>query len=319
MRKFSLSHLKKKKLLLIVGGQKCGTTSLFDYLSAHPEIYGSNRKQTFYFMPEAFQKANKKEVPVGYSKDPEEFLKLFPGYLGDEEYLLEATPDYLHTYQALERINEFREVFEKVIILIILRDPVERFKSWFNFAKQQNSIERSTTIKKFYEMNRPVESEYNSFDSCFFALHTGMYEEFIPYYNNFFGDDVKVYSFEAMKSSPNRFMEKVSKDIGVEADFYDDYKFSPSNVTVSSRSTFIRAVYMEVRSIYLSIFNEKLRYYLCPLSKMVSKLYHKINDRKIEREVCVEQDRETLEKIKEIYSRTYDYCNSSYGLFWRDR
>ncbi len=37
--------------LIIAGVNKAGTTSLFYYLSAHPEICGSKDKETCYFLP----------------------------------------------------------------------------------------------------------------------------------------------------------------------------------------------------------------------------------------------------------------------------
>ena len=38
--------------LIIIGAQKCGTTSLHNYLDAHPEISMSRRKETDFFLPQ---------------------------------------------------------------------------------------------------------------------------------------------------------------------------------------------------------------------------------------------------------------------------
>lgn len=35
--------------LFIIGAPKCGTTSLYEYLYGHPEIYMSPVKEPFYF------------------------------------------------------------------------------------------------------------------------------------------------------------------------------------------------------------------------------------------------------------------------------
>lgn len=319
MARASADDLKSKKLLLIVGEQKCGTTSLFDYLSAHPNIFGSNRKQTFFFMPDSFQKLNKTAAPIKYSEDPDEFLRLFPGYSGTEDYLLEATPDYLHTQQALERIRAFESVFEEIIILIVLRDPIQRFRSWFNFAKQQQTIEQSTTITEFYKMNRPVEESYVSFDSCFFALDTGMYERNIPAYTEVFGANVRVYSFEEMKENTRQFMSKIAHDIGLNGNFYRNFEFKASNVTVSSRSAFLRVTYMSLRALYLGLFGERLRYYLRPVTATVSRFYHRLNDKKANGEDEVKNESSILNTLKNDYRETYKFCDKSFNIRWSEK
>jgi hypothetical protein len=319
MARVIADDLKGKKLLLIIGEQKCGTTSLFDYLAAHPNVFASNRKQTFFFMPDSFQNINKTEVPIKYSEDPDEFLKLFPGYSGAEDYLLEATPDYLHTQQALERIRAFEKVFEEIIILIVLRDPIQRFRSWFNFAKQQKTIEQSTTLTEFYRMNRPVEESYVSFDSCFFALETGMYEKNIPAYTEVFGSNVRVYSFEDMKENAGQFMSQVSHDVGLDGDFYKDFEFKASNVTVSSRFSILRVTYMGLRAFYFRLFGERLRYYLRPVKNTVSGIYHKLNDKKANSENGVISKKPIFNKLKTDYRETYKFCDESFNIRWCDK
>ena len=46
-----LSIFKKERKVdfLIIGAQKCGTTSLYNYLSYHPDIIGSKPKEVDYF------------------------------------------------------------------------------------------------------------------------------------------------------------------------------------------------------------------------------------------------------------------------------
>ena len=56
MKKNKLMQAKRANLI-VAGVSKCGSTSLFSYLAAHPDVCGSNVKETQFFMPLKFDKA----------------------------------------------------------------------------------------------------------------------------------------------------------------------------------------------------------------------------------------------------------------------
>src|SRR5688572_28937982 len=76
---------KKLANLIIAGVNKAGSTSMFHYLSAHPEITGSKDKETCYFLPIRY---NKTVAPI------EEYAAQFDQSSG-ARYRLEATPGYM--------------------------------------------------------------------------------------------------------------------------------------------------------------------------------------------------------------------------------
>ena len=45
--------MTRKPDLFIVGAPKCGTTSLYEYLKGHPEVFMSPAKEPRYFAPDA--------------------------------------------------------------------------------------------------------------------------------------------------------------------------------------------------------------------------------------------------------------------------
>ncbi|MEI7803017.1 MAG: sulfotransferase domain-containing protein, partial [Bacteroidota bacterium] len=108
--------------LILAGVSKCGSTSLFSYLAAHPDVCGSNVKETQFFMPLKFGKP----LPL-----LNEYEKFFTNCV-DEKYRLDATPYYL--FGGKKIATAIRENLGEVKIIFILRNPVGRCYSWYQHA-----------------------------------------------------------------------------------------------------------------------------------------------------------------------------------------
>lgn len=120
---------------IIVGAQKSGTTSLYSYLSDHPEIEMSPLKETFFY---------------SYLLKGDTFLKTYPdipksldeyGMLWKREDLCrgEKTATYLSTPGVAKLIKKTNP---KVKIIMILRNPVDRAYSHY-MMNVRNGIEKA--------------------------------------------------------------------------------------------------------------------------------------------------------------------------------
>ena len=89
---------------LIIGAQRSGTTSLYNYLIKHPKILSATKKE-IHFFDRYFKK--------GFNWYESHFLPKKKGYLRGE-----ATPYYLYHPLSSERIFK---VFPDVKLIIILR------------------------------------------------------------------------------------------------------------------------------------------------------------------------------------------------------
>ncbi|MEO0455348.1 MAG: sulfotransferase domain-containing protein [Cyanobacteria bacterium P01_A01_bin.114] len=104
---------------LIIGTQKGGTTSLFSYLSQHPQVAASSIKETNFF-----SKEREWEKGISYYEglwhwDPE-----------NHQIALEASPDYTRSLQVSETvIQRLKTVGSKFKFIYILRDPLEKIES----------------------------------------------------------------------------------------------------------------------------------------------------------------------------------------------
>jgi hypothetical protein len=97
----------------IVGAPKSGTTSLYHYLSQHPDVCMATRKEPCFLAPDF-------KAP-SYPQTEEEYLKYFDGCAGALR-VGEATSTYLYSKLAAQRIHEYAP---DARIIAMLRNPVD--------------------------------------------------------------------------------------------------------------------------------------------------------------------------------------------------
>lgn len=110
--------------LLVIGAQRCGTSSLYKYLSRHPAAFGGLRKEVRYFslyhdLGTAWYKAH---FPLRWTVDAAR------RQTGANPIIFEATPDYLFHHDAPQWVKS--ELGHPKLI-VLLRDPVERAYSHY--------------------------------------------------------------------------------------------------------------------------------------------------------------------------------------------
>lgn len=118
---------------IIVGAQRCGTTSLFYYLSQHPELLLSSKKEIHYF-------------DRHYQRGSRWYESFFPKTLGHKK-TGEASPNYLLSRHAARRIA--RDLPEARLI-VLLRNPIDRAYSHFQ-GKRVMGVEPLATFEQALE------------------------------------------------------------------------------------------------------------------------------------------------------------------------
>ncbi|WP_204140541.1 sulfotransferase [Halomicronema sp. CCY15110] len=109
----------RKKIVIIIGAMKCGTTSLFHYLAQHPLIIPSKNKEPHFFSEDAV-----------YQRGLDWYESLWLGNL-EEGIGIEASTTYTMNPkypQVIQRIVEAQDDYDFKFIYI-LRDPISRLQS----------------------------------------------------------------------------------------------------------------------------------------------------------------------------------------------
>lgn len=111
--------------LFIVGAPKSGTTSLYEYLAGHPQVFMSAVKEPHYFCPDVRVSRRRR---LEYGTDEALYLKLFAG-AGGASRLGEASTRYLGSLVAPQLVREFQP---DARIVVALRNPVEMIHALHN-------------------------------------------------------------------------------------------------------------------------------------------------------------------------------------------
>lgn len=119
---------------LVIGAQRCGTSSLYRYLGGHPDVAPSLRKEVEYFTRffdrgETWYRAHFPMVERGG---------------GRPRLCFEATPDYLLDPRAARRAAA---TVPDARIVVLLRDPVERAHSQYRHMRRLG-LEPLTSFKE---------------------------------------------------------------------------------------------------------------------------------------------------------------------------
>ncbi len=111
----------KQPNFFISGAPRCGTTALYAYLSEHPQIFMSEVKELNYFAAD-FPHLHK----IAFRSEAD-YLRLFRGAGESHLAVGEASPFYLYSEVAFERMRAFNP---KAKVLLTLRNPVDFIHSY---------------------------------------------------------------------------------------------------------------------------------------------------------------------------------------------
>jgi hypothetical protein len=179
---------------LVIGAQRAGTTLLHEVLGAHPEVYVPHRRKEVHYFD------------WYWDRGADWYAAFFPP--GDEagpyRAIGEATPDYLFEPDVPQRI---RQTCPDCRFIVSLRDPVDRAHSWYLYARRSFNERRG--FEDFIEQQTEV-------------LQRGRYSEQLSRYFAEFGKDaVLVLIFEEFLHAPADHLGRLTRFLGLTADWPD--------------------------------------------------------------------------------------------------
>jgi hypothetical protein len=182
---------------LIIGGMKCGSSSLHYYLSLHPEISMTKDKDLHFFSnPKIYQKG----------------LGFYQKYL-DENNLIkgESTVSYSMLHRFPETVNNILETLGNEIKLIYLvRDPIERIIS--HYIHNLSAGRERSNLNDFVSELTP-ESSY---------VQTSHYNKQISgFLKHFDKNNILILSSENLRDDRKQTLKRVFEFLGVDSHFYD--------------------------------------------------------------------------------------------------
>ena len=221
----------------IVGAMKSGTTSLYEYLCQHPEIFMSPVKEPFYFVwagmndRNKLYMLNKRHEKVDTQswqtvRTRKQYEHLFRK-VRNETAIGEASTWYLPDPYVPEQI--YHEAPDAKIIAV-LRDPVARAYSAYTYQVSYG-LEPSSTFRGALEDE--ISGRRDDWLYGWRYLYCGMYADQIERYLDVFGaNNVLLLRFEELKDHPHVILKKIFRFLDVNDD-HDIEEIAPRNPTIN--------------------------------------------------------------------------------------
>ena len=219
---------------LLVGAGKSATRSLYNYMIQHPDVFMPKLKEPQFFVAEEAKGRIQKWVEV-YPQ----YESLFRGSEG-KKAIGEASVMYLLFYQeAIKNIKKY--LGDDVKILMILRNPVERAYSAYNFVHLNNPEEKYS-----FEEALDLEDERFKNGSSLFMQYKrmGLYADAVKAYQENFRNVHIMWYDEFRKGDPSVVLKGAFEFLGLNPNVPIDYTKQWNKGGKKWKNPFLRWLFM---------------------------------------------------------------------------
>ena len=178
-----------KPNLILIGASKCSTTSLYDVLQYHPQVWLPRQKGVYYFS----------SVEYGSPGAWEAYLELFEMVPNDAVVIGEASNTYTHQPQCGPVAERIETQLDDPKFIYVVRDPVTRAVSHFRHKCLDSGSSYATSLAEALETDELLVSV-----SCYAA-------QLRPFFEMFGADSVKIIVSEQMHREPVTVMRQVEQ------------------------------------------------------------------------------------------------------------
>ena len=277
----------------IVGAPKAGTTSLYHYLSEHPQVVMSSQKEPDYFSDKEIQ-----EQGMYYAKSRVNTLDKYKSLFVQKESVVygEASVSYLFYENVAEDIKKYNP---NAKIIIMLRNPIERAFSHYlmdyRLGLISDSFENIIAKKSKHKNAHLFYQQY---------IEVSKYATQIQRYLDFFEkENILFIDYEDFKKNVSKTVDQVYNFLNISTEFVADIN--------TKHNTFIMPKNKIIRLIYSFVFLRKILTILFPiyLVKHIRVLLFK-SDKKPEllketRSLLKKIFNDDIKKLEEVLAKNY--------------
>ncbi len=213
IRKVS-SPLRALPNFLIIGAQKSGTTSLYNYLTNYPEILPALQKEIYFF-------------DLHFNKGLTWYRKFFPlrSNLNNnyKRFTLEASASYLFYPHAPKRV---KQTLGEIKLIVLLRNPIDRAFSNYKWEKRRGRENRTfeevisteeelakTEMRKMIKDENYYSYKYRNFAYLNKGIYVNQLERWVEYFPK---SNLLVIESNELFKDPECVLKKISHFLGIQ-------------------------------------------------------------------------------------------------------
>jgi len=268
---------------VIIGIQKAGTTSFYNWLAQHPDIYAPARAKDFHFFSD----------DKYFNKGIDNLLDKYKDYKNEKIILHSGVNySYFHSY-TYQRLKEYNPDLK---IIIILRNPTERAISAYNYFKRL-TIENRPIEEAFNLNNEKLLDGHHSKANSTYLQH-GFYSKQILALADFFPQkNIKIIFFEDILVNKKETYSEVLDFLEVDNSFRPE--FTHENVSGAAKLKFVNKILWDekiknkIKRIfpYHKFFNNSIR----------SKIFLKLNKLNTNKSKSNEIPKNLITELNSVY------------------
>jgi len=182
--------------LIIIGGLKCGTSSLHFYLSQHPQVFMSRKKELNFFLAD-------RAWNNGIAWYEQQFANAGAALIRGE-----SSPHYTGGPQDPGVPERMRRTLPDARLVFLVRDPIERLVShymmWFAIRKE----------------DRPFEAALADLANNPYVGHSRYGQQLETYLRHFPREQIRVIASESLRDRRRETLRELFGWLGVDSTFY---------------------------------------------------------------------------------------------------
>ena len=280
--------------LILAGAPKCGTSSLFNWLIAHPQVCGSSPKETRYFLDTNRADINP-EANYNFHR-LDRYSSFFQHCSPEAKVMLEGTPRYIYQKTALDFFSSCQP---QPHVVFILRKPSRRIFSSFTYL--QNNLGRIDSSISFAEVTDLLLKDRSelikdwgySEDSDMWRwlqvqLSQNRYHDWLKlWFERFPPEKLTVLLFEETIANPRITLIHLAEKLGIDAEFYDRFHFEKRNKTMAIKNKLVHQSLTKLAPLFTS----------SPIRSTLKSLYFQFNG-----STPTSADSNSLEQLDEYFA-----------------
>jgi hypothetical protein len=259
----------QKPNFFIAGAPRCGTTALYTYLSEHPRIFMPAVKELNYFAEDLL---NVQKVAF---RSPEDYLQVFAGAKPHHLAVGEASPFYMFSQVAFEKMYAFNP---QARVILSLRNPVDFVQSYHRLnlsllREDQPDLERAWDLQQERGEGKHIPKSARHVSLLMYS-ELGCFSRYVErLYEVFPREQVKIILFDDLAADVQSVYEEILTFLGVPSD--GRTSFPRVNVSFENKSQLLAKLFHPPQPVYrafmliISLFGVRF-------TEVVSVLYNRI-------------------------------------------